>query len=52
MFLLFVTQKAFHCNLTGFISKEKSYVFFLSPYIYCRYEEGFHLVGFFKFHIY
>jgi len=44
---LFVTQKAFHYNLTGFISKEKTYVFLLSPYMHSVYEEGFHLEDFF-----
>lgn len=42
--LLFVTQQAFHCNLAGFTAKEKSYVFFLSPYIHNHYEEGFYLL--------
>lgn len=51
IFLLFVTQKAFHYNLTGFISKENSYVFFLSPYMHSLYEEGFHLVFFLISHL-
>lgn len=46
---LFVTQKSVYFILIGFISKEKSCVYFLSPYIHNLSEEGFHLVLFFFF---
>lgn len=38
---LFVTQKSLYFILIGFISKEKSCVYFLFPYIHNLYEEGF-----------